>query len=136
LRPSYANHHAKLRSDGTIPSEPLRPVSQTSLRKKFFEARFWQIEEAERRQVHPPHASGVRRALKRSALACRRSTAVLAAASERHSSAPATRFLGLVGAHDPDGSKDRALFNGRYPLLPVPVQRVSSQTGHHAGRAY
>jgi hypothetical protein len=31
--------------------------------------------------------------------------------------------------------RSRAL-NGRYPLLPVPVQRVSSQTGHHAGRAY
>jgi hypothetical protein len=30
----------------------------------------------------------------------------------------------LVGAHDPDGSKDRALLNGRYPLLPVPVQRA------------
>ena len=42
----------------------------------------------------------------------------------------------LVGAHDPDSSKDRALLSGRYPLLPVPVQRVSSQTGHGAGRAY
>ncbi len=30
----------------------------------------------------------------------------------------------LVGAHNPDGSKDRALLNGRYPLLPVPVQRA------------
>jgi hypothetical protein len=26
--------------------------------------------------------------------------------------------------------------SGRYPLLPVPVQRHESQTGHHAGRAY
>ena len=42
----------------------------------------------------------------------------------------------MVGAHDPDGSKDRALLNGRYPLLPVPVQRHESQTGHRAGRAY
>jgi hypothetical protein len=42
----------------------------------------------------------------------------------------------LVGAHDPDGSKDRAQLSGRYPLLPVPVERVSSQTGHGAGRAY
>jgi hypothetical protein len=50
---------------------------------------------ADKRIVHLPHASGVRRALKRSALACRRSTTALAAASERHSSAPATRFLGL-----------------------------------------
>jgi hypothetical protein len=41
----------------------------------------------------------------------------------------------LVGRNDPDGSKDRALFRGRYPRLPVPVQRVAPQTGHHAGRA-
>jgi hypothetical protein len=47
----------------------------------------------------------------RIALACRRSTTALAAATERHSSAPATRFLDVVGAHDPDGSKDRALGN-------------------------
>jgi hypothetical protein len=26
-------------------------------------------------------------------------------------------------------------FGGRYPLLPVPVQRVASQTGHRVGRA-
>jgi hypothetical protein len=38
---------------------------------------------------------GARRALKRSALACRRSTTALAAANERHRSTPATRFLGL-----------------------------------------
>ena len=75
------------------------------------------------------------RALKRSALACRRSTAALAAASERRSSAPVRASWDLVGAHDPDGSKDRARFNGRYPLLPVPVQRLASQTGHYAGRA-
>ena len=43
--------------------------------------------------------------------ASRRSTAALAAASERRSSAPATRFLGLGRAHRPDSSKDRALCN-------------------------
>ena len=63
------------------------------------------------------------------ALAYRRSTAVLAAASERRSSAPGTRFLGRGrGARsessEQPGSKDRALFSGRYPLLPVPVQRA------------
>src|SRR5271154_5860868 len=52
--------------------------------------------EAERRQAHLfqwPRATGAARA-QRSALACRRSTTALAAASERHSSAPDTRFLG------------------------------------------
>ena len=58
-------------------------------------------------------------------LACRRSTTALAAASQRRSSAPERASWDSVGAHDPDGSKDRALLNGRYPLLPVPVQRPS-----------
>ncbi len=64
------------------------------------------------------------------ALACRRSTTALAAANERYSSTPDTRFLGLGRAarsqrFEQPGSKNRALFSGRYPLLPVPVQRAS-----------
>jgi hypothetical protein len=35
--------------------------------------------------------------------------------------------------HDPRRSR---VTSGRYPLRPVPVQRVSPQTGHPAGRAY
>ncbi len=72
--------------------------------------------------VHPPRLTGAARA-KRRALACRRSTTALAAANQRRSSAPERASWDAVGAHDPDGSKDRARFNGRYPLLPVPVQR-------------
>ncbi len=56
----------------------------------------YQEREAERRQAHqskPPRLTGAARA-KRRALACRRSTTALAAATERHSSAPAPRFLG------------------------------------------
>jgi hypothetical protein len=60
----------------------------------------------------------------RGALACRRSTAALAAANQRHRSAPARASWDVVGAHSPDGSKDRVLLNGRYPRLPVPVQRA------------
>jgi hypothetical protein len=67
---------------------------------------------------------GARR--KRSALACRRSTAALAAANERRSSAPATRFLGPGrSAQSRWFERSRAFLSGRYPLLPVPVQRVS-----------
>ena len=63
---------------------------------------------AERRQTRSPTAMpfGARRALKRQRAACRRSTAALAAASERHSSTPATRFLGRVRG-------------GCYPPFPV-----------------
>ena len=82
--------------------------------------------EAERRQTrsHEPHEPDAARA-QRSALACRRSTAALTAATERHRSTPATRFLGLR----------------RHQVLPasglVPVQRgVPRSTGHNAGRAY
>jgi len=74
-------------------------------------------------------------------LAYRRSTAALAAASERRSSAPDTHFLGLGRTRDPKASNNRVrktvrFFSGRYPRLPVPVQRVTSQTGRNAGRAY
>src|SRR5208282_1000863 len=54
---------------------------------------------AGRRVVQPPRHTGAARA-KRRALACRRSTTALAAATKRHRSAPVTRFLGRnsVGA--------------------------------------
>ena len=112
-------------------------LAMTKERKK-------QIKEAERRQTRDPTVRILRcgarplslllpqRAgrLGGGALACRRSTTALAAATERYSSAPDTRFLGLGrGARsqrfEQPGSKDRALFSGRYPLLPVPVQRAS-----------
>ena len=66
-------------------------------------------------------ASGAARA-QRGAHAYRRSTAALAAANQRHRSAP--------GALPGTWLKD-----GRYPPPPVPVQRSQSQTGHDAGRA-
>ena len=59
-----------------------------------------------------------------SALACRRSTAALAAANERRSSAPDTRFLGL------------ATQRWALPVPRRPSPASSSQTGRHAGRAY
>jgi hypothetical protein len=46
---------------------------------------------ADRRIVHDPRFGAAR--ADRSALACRRSTTALAAANERRSSTPATRFL-------------------------------------------
>jgi hypothetical protein len=76
----------------------------------------------EGREGRGAHLAGV--------LAYRRSTTALAAASERRSSAPDTRFLGLGRSaqsqmFERSGSKDRALLGGCYPLLPVPVQRAS-----------
>ena len=74
--------------------------------------------------VYPTSAPvTARRALKRSALACRRSATALAAATERHSSTPDTRFLGpgVLGC---------------YPSLTCPSPASFSQTGHDAGRAY
>ena len=59
------------------------------------------------------------------ALACRRSTTVLAAATERHRSAPVHALPGT--------ELDR---NGCYPFPAVPVQRVAPQTGRNAGRAF
>ena len=72
----------------------------------------------------------------RGRLACRRSTTALAAATERHRSASATRLPGTWSARaprwferrarrnalGPDGP-DRSRHRGRYPRLPVPVQR-------------
>ena len=48
-----------------------------------------------------------------------------------------TRFLGRVGARDPDGSKDRAPFSRALPAPSCPSPASSnSQTGLNAGRAY
>jgi hypothetical protein len=54
---------------------------------------------------------------------------------------PIVRKTVRVSTHDPEKwlpvfRQDHAPYHGRYPRLPVPVQRVSPQTGHHAGRAY
>jgi hypothetical protein len=49
---------------------------------------------ADRRVFNGRALRGAARARKRSALACRRSTAALAAATERRRSTPVTRFLG------------------------------------------
>ena len=77
------------------------------------------------RRIRSMTAPGrARRALKRSALACRRSTAALAAATERRRSAPVTRFLGR--GHEGFG---------RYPKPACPSPAINSQTGRNAGRA-
>ena len=77
---------------------------------------------AGRRVVQPPRHTGAARA-KRRALTFRRSTTALAAASQRRRSVP-------------DALPGTWLRRGRYPPPPVPVQRLASQTGHHAGRAF
>ena len=59
----------------------------------------------------------------RGALVYRRSAAALTAANQRRRSAPNA----LPGTR---------LKSGRYPPPPVPVQRLASQTGRDAGRAY
>jgi hypothetical protein len=83
---------------------------------------------------HVPRASGARGAPRRGglrrpplagALACRRSTTALAAATERHRSAPVHALPAT-----------ELVRSGRYPFPAVPVQRVSPQTGHSAGRAF
>jgi len=66
-------------------SKPAKPRKKQERKKK--EGR----RNAGRRVVHDPRFGAAR--ADRSALACRRSTTALAAANERHSSTPATRFL-------------------------------------------
>jgi hypothetical protein len=82
---------------------------------------------AHRRQICAVCANRlvVRQRVQRDALAFRRSTTALAAANERRSSAPATRFLGRT-------TQRRAL---PAPCRPSAAS-FSSQTGHRAGRAY
>jgi len=72
----------------------VRPVIPIQARKAKKETRKKNKEgrrNADRRVVHDPRFGAAR--ADRSALACRRSTTALAAANERHSSTPATRFL-------------------------------------------
>jgi hypothetical protein len=68
-----------------IPIQARKAKKET--RKKKKEGR----RNADRRVVHDPRFGAAR--ADRSALACRRSTTALAAANERRSSTPATRFL-------------------------------------------
>jgi hypothetical protein len=89
-RPSYAYATPKTLLPSTIPSDlagggtgfRLDHAQQTKGRRN-----------AGRRIVQTAASADAARA-KRRALACRRSTTALAAASERHSSTPVTRFLG------------------------------------------
>jgi hypothetical protein len=92
---------------------------------------------AERRQTLCNNLRALRRgtAPKRGRLACRRSTTALAAATERHRSASATRLPGTWSERAsrwferctlrnarPDHARPTC-HRGRYPRLPVPVQR-------------
>jgi len=80
--------------------------------------------EAERRQAQyfMMPCQRARQRAKRRALACRRPTTALAAASQRHRSAPERASW--------DVAKKRAL-----PAPACPSPATKSQTGHHAGRA-
>jgi hypothetical protein len=80
--------------------------------------------EAERRQTRSPRPALRRGRAPSGALVCRRSTTALAAATERHRSTPATRFLRryYVGA-------------GVTRSRPSCSAASFSQTGHRAGRA-
>jgi hypothetical protein len=66
---------------------PVIPIQARKAKKEKEKGR----RNADRRVVHDPRFGAAR--ADRSALACRRSTTALAAANERHSSTPATRFL-------------------------------------------
>jgi hypothetical protein len=88
----------------TLSANPIEPLGRMDCRiKSGNDERKEEIKEAERRQTRIQPSARIRRAARteRSALACRRSTTALAAANERRSSAPATRFLGLGRTHDP-----------------------------------
>jgi hypothetical protein len=71
-----------------VESEPSIPIQARKAKK---ETKKEGRRNAGRRVVHDPRFGAAR--ADRSALACRRSTTALAAANERHSSTPATRFL-------------------------------------------
>jgi hypothetical protein len=100
------------------PDDRLRAIRATTLRKKKGKRNAG-------RRTSMSRIERMRPRVQRDALACRRSTTALAAATERHRSAPANAL--------PRTGLDRS---GRYPLPAVPVQRVAPQTGHNAGRAY
>ncbi len=106
---------------------------------------------AGRRNVSCPHASGVRYTPRKGglrrpplagALACRRSTAVLAKGTAHpQGSASGQASRDAAGAFGPvrppqPGGGDLALLHGRYPRRkkPVPVQRCTSRAGRSAGR--
>src|SRR5215472_2516701 len=82
---------------------------------------------ADRRNEYSAVANGHGRACKRQAHSYRRSTAVLVprSLSSQGDSAPGFLFLGLGGQFGWPSS-------GRYPPLPVPVQRTQSRPGHSA----
>jgi hypothetical protein len=100
------------------PADRLRAIRATTLRKKKGKRNAG-------RRTSMSRIERMRPRVQRDALACRRSTTALAAATERHRSAPANAL--------PRTGLDRS---GRYPLPAVPVQRVAPQTGHNPGRAY
>jgi len=70
---------------------PFIPIQARKAKKETSEKKERGRRNAGRRVVHDPRFGAAR--ADRSALACRRSTTALAAANERHSSTPATRFL-------------------------------------------
>ena len=101
------------------------PVVSRSLLRATFSRKKARKRNAERRVANLRTQRGAARA-ERCALASRRPTTALAAASERHSSTQATRFLGrdYLGA---------GVTRSR-PSCSAAVYRP--QTGHRAGRAY
>ncbi len=93
--------------------------------------------------LHVPHASGVRYAPRKGglrrpplagALACRRSTTALAAATERHRSTPVTRFLGRneVGAGVTRSRPSQCSGLPRRPVI-VPAGRFFTRSRPGAG---
>jgi hypothetical protein len=99
-RPSHANDIATAIRASVHPTPPAM-AAHTPMKEAAKQTRHEgkKQKEAERRQAHwckmTAALRGAARA-QRSALACRRSTAALAAATERRRSAPVTRFLGPV----------------------------------------
>jgi hypothetical protein len=77
---------------------------------------------------HPPPRAGED---KEGALACRRSTAALAAANERRSSAPATRFLGLGRS-----ARSRWFERSCAAQRALPAPSCPSPAGFPAGRSW
>jgi hypothetical protein len=80
--------------------------------------------------------AGAVRAQKRSALASRRSIAALVRRLSPPDSAPGQASWDLARAHDPmtaNRGEDLALFRGRYPRPPVPVQGSTSRAGRSTG---
>jgi hypothetical protein len=138
------------RNPGTIAKLQCRSrITLRFIRATNLKARFRHIREAERRQAHcrqSPHASGARVAprIRRlappfplsGALACRRSTSALAAATERHRSAPATRFPGRnsigTGVIRSLPSYGTAGDNTRRPVI-VPAGRIDPEPPESGG---